>query len=94
MESFKEMKDSLESQRQFPNKNTSSLSTPIVPHKRRGLRESGKSPSRNKYSPYVRSPSDVSSIKKNSQYPNVTLNYQFDTIEVCNQWLKAQVSNF
>ncbi len=65
-----------------------------VPTKQRGGRRgdmSPEKPERPKYHPYIPADGDSRSVKKNSRYPNVTLGYQFVSIEICNQWIKAQV---
>lgn len=43
------------------------------------------------YHPYVPVPTDVPALKRNSKNPHVTLGYEFDSIQICNQWIKAQV---
>ena len=43
------------------------------------------------YVPYIRNGEDVPSLKTNSVHPDVTLGYKFETIQICNEWIKAQV---
>ncbi len=42
------------------------------------------------YRPYQRKPNDEAPLKR-GKHPHVTLDYEHESIAVCNQWIRAQV---
>ncbi len=80
-----------------PVSNTASISLQGEGKKKRGgvrvakFQSSSVGESKSSYHPYIQSPNDPPPLKHNSSHPNVTLGYQFESIEICNQWIKAQV---